>query len=59
MEKSDLTRELVARRVGSCVKVGVSSTMQAAPGGNVQALLICTSVEIVTGQVLIILKNLI
>lgn len=25
MEKSDFTRELVARRVGSCVKVGVSS----------------------------------
>lgn len=44
------------------MKVGVSSTVQTAPDGNVKALLICTSVEIVEiviGQVLIVLKKLI
>lgn len=44
------------------MKVGVSSTVQTAPDGNVKALLICTSVEIieiVIGQVLIVLKKLI
>lgn len=43
--------------MGSCVKV-VRGTVQTAPDRNVKALLILTSVEIVIGQVLIILKKL-
>lgn len=39
------------------MKVGVRSTVQTALDGNVKALLILTSVEIVIGQVLIVLKK--
>ena len=60
MEKSDFTRELVARHVGCCVKVGMNEQdyVESTPW-ELESTVDWYLYEIVMGQVLIVLKKLI